>query len=300
MGFLEAILGFLKYIWNSFVVLFFSSGNWFFVIVDIAIVSFIVYKIIQFMRQTRAEQLIKGIFIFFLAYFFANLLHLNALKWMVSILTVNFLVVIVVLFQPELRAILEKLGRSGLSSLSLTKVNVEDEEIIHTIEVVSNSVEIMQKSKTGSLIIVERTTKLNEIANTGTVIDAECSVNLLNNIFFKNSPLHDGAMLIRDNRVYAASCILPLTQNLDIESTLGTRHRAAIGLSEISDAIVIAVSEETGNISVAIGGKLRRNFTKETLKEELTNLLVEKREKAPEIKLKNIFSKKGGNQDEEI
>ena len=300
MGFLEAILGFLKYIWNSFVVLFFSSGNWFFVIVDIAIVSFIVYKIIQFMRQTRAEQLIKGIFIFLLAYFFANLLHLNALKWMVSILTVNFLVVIVVLFQPELRAILEKLGRSGLSSLSLTKVNVEDEEIIHTIEVVSNSVEIMQKSKTGSLIIVERTTKLNEIANTGTVIDAECSVNLLNNIFFKNSPLHDGAMLIRDNRVYAASCILPLTQNLDIESTLGTRHRAAIGLSEISDAIVIAVSEETGNISVAIGGKLRRNFTKETLKEELTNLLVEKREKAPEIKLKNIFSKKGGNQDEEI
>ncbi len=300
MGFFEAILGFLKYIWNSFVVLFFSSGNWFFVIVDIAIVSFIVYKIIQFMRQTRAEQLIKGIFIFFLAYFFANLLHLNALKWMVSILTVNFLVVIVVLFQPELRAILEKLGRSGLSSLSLTKVNVEDEEIIHTIEVVSNSVEIMQKSKTGSLIIIERTTKLNEIANTGTVIDAECSVNLLNNIFFKNSPLHDGAMLIRDNRVYAASCILPLTQNLDIESTLGTRHRAAIGLSEISDAIVIAVSEETGNISVAIGGELRRNFTKETLKEELTNLIVEKREKAPEIKLKNIFSKKGGNQDEEI
>ena len=262
MGFLEAILDFFKYIWNSFVVLFFSSGNWFFVIVDIAIVSFIVYKIIQFMRQTRAEQLIKGIFIFFLAYFFANLLHLNALKWMVSIVTVNFLVVIVVLFQPELRGILEKLG------------------------------------KTGALIIIERTTMLNDIANTGTIIDAKCSVNLINNIFFKNSPLHDGAMIIRNHRVYATSCILPLTQNLDIESELGTRHRAAIGLSEISDAIVVVVSEETGKISIAIGGKLQRNFTKDMLKAELVDQLVDSAEKAPESKFIKLFVKKGGNDDE--
>ena len=298
MGFLEAILDFFKYIWNSFVVLFFSSGNWFFVIVDIAIVSFIVYKIIQFMRQTRAEQLIKGIFIFFLAYFFANLLHLNALKWMVSIVTVNFLVVIVVLFQPELRGILEKLGRSGISSLSLTKNNADADEITNTIDVVCSSAELMQKSKTGALIIIERTTMLNDIANTGTIIDAKCSVNLINNIFFKNSPLHDGAMIIRNHRVYATSCILPLTQNLDIESELGTRHRAAIGLSEISDAIVVVVSEETGKISIAIGGKLQRNFTKDMLKAELVDQLVDSAEKAPESKFIKLFVKKGGNDDE--
>jgi len=299
MGIIEAIVDFFEYIWNSFVVLFFSSGNWFFVIIDIAIVSFIVYKIIQFMHQTRAEQLIKGIFIFFLAYFFADLLHLNALKWMVSIVTVNFLVVIVVLFQPELRGILEKLGRSGISSLSLTKNNTDVDEISNTIDIVSSSAELMQKNKTGALIIIERTTMLNEIANTGTLVDAKCSTNLISNIFFKNSPLHDGAMIIRNNRIYATSCILPLTQNLDINSDLGTRHRAAIGLSEISDAIVVVVSEETGNISIALGGKLRRNFTKELLKTELTNLLVDSREKTPDNKFIKLFVKKGGSQDEE-
>lgn len=298
MGIIDTIVDFLKYVWNSFIVLFFSSGNIIFVIIDIAIVSFIIYKILQFMRQTRAEQLMKGILVFFLVYFVANLLHLNALKWMVSIVTVNFLVVVVVLFQPELRAILEKLGRSGFSSLVSSKSYGEDQATQETIDNVCDAVGLMSKNKTGALIIFERTTHLNEIVETGTVIDAKCSVNLLNNIFFKNSPLHDGAIIIRDNRVCAASCILPLSQNPDIDSQLGTRHRASIGVSEISDAVVVVVSEENGNISMATSGKLRRNFTKSLLKTELSNLLITPVEKTSENIFTKLFSKKGGKEDE--
>lgn len=292
MGFFDAVIDFIKYIWNSFIVLFFSSDNFIFAVIDILIVTFIVYKIIQFMRQTRAEQLIKGIIIFFIVYFIAQLLHLNALKWMVSTVTVNFLVVIVVLFQPELRGILEKLGRSGITSFSISKSNDENDDMLETIENICTAAESMQKTKTGALIIVEHKTMLNEIAHTGTVVDAKVSVNLINNIFFKNSPLHDGAMVVRNNRIYAASCILPLTQNIDIDSALGTRHRAAIGVSEISDAVVVVVSEETGNISVAIGGKLRRNFTKELLKTELSNFLIEKQEASNDSRIKKFFRKK--------
>lgn len=292
MGFFDAVIDFIKYIWNSFIVLFFSSDNFIFAVIDILIVTFIVYKIIQFMRQTRAEQLIKGIIIFFIVYFIAQLLHLNALKWMVSTVTVNFLVVIVVLFQPELRGILEKLGRSGITSFSISKSNDENDDMLETIENICTAAESMQKTKTGALIIIEHKTMLNEIAHTGTVVDAKVSVNLINNIFFKNSPLHDGAMVVRNNRIYAASCILPLTQNIDIDSALGTRHRAAIGVSEISDAVVVVVSEETGNISVAIGGKLRRNFTKELLKTELSNFLIEKQEASNDSRIKKFFRKK--------
>ncbi len=298
MGIFDAVIDFFKYIWNSVIVLFFSSDNLLFSLIDILVVTFIVFKIIQFMRQTRAEQLIKGIIIFFVVYFVAQLLHLNALKWMISMVTVNFLVVIVVLFQPELRSILEKLGRSGISSLAITKTTDENEDMLEAIDNICSAADSMQRTKTGALIIIERKTMLNEVAHTGTVIDAKVSQNLINNIFFKNSPLHDGAMVIRDSRVYAASCILPLTQNIDIDSALGTRHRAAIGVSEISDAVVVVVSEETGNISVALGGKLRRNFTKALLKTELTNLLIEKMEKAPENKIKKLFKKKGGSDNE--
>lgn len=298
MGIIDAIIDFFRYIWNSISVLLFSSDNLLFAAIDIIIVTFIVYKVIQFMRQTRAEQLIKGIIVFLVVYLIAQLLHLNALKWIISMVTANFLVVIVVLFQPELRSILEKLGRSGITSFVITKTEDENADVLESIDKVCTAVDSMHRTKTGALIIIERKTMLNEIAHTGTVIDAQVSSNLINNIFFKNSPLHDGAMVIRDNRVYAASCILPLTQNIDIDSALGTRHRAAIGVSEISDAVVIVVSEETGNISISLGGKLRRNFTKELLKTELTNLLVEKKENVPENKIKKFFKKKGGETNE--
>lgn len=300
MGFFDSIIDFLKSIWNSFALLVFSSDNLIFDLIDILVVTFLVYKIIQFMRQTRAEQLIKGIIIFFLVYFAAQLLHLNALKWVVSIVTANILVVVVILFQPELRSILEKLGRSGISSFSITKSDEENDYTEKMIENVCTAAQSMQKTKTGALIIIERKTMLSEIAVTGTLVDAEVSVNLINNIFFKNSPLHDGAMIIRNNRIYAASCILPLTQNNDIDSELGTRHRAAIGVSEISDAVVVVVSEETGNISVALGGKLRRNFTKELLKTELSGLLIKEKDSDNESRIRKLFKKKGGSNNEKV
>ena len=196
----------------------------------------------------------------------------------------NILVVVVVLFQPEIRSILEKLGRSGIKAFTLAKSDGENESTQNTIDTVCKAAISMQNTKTGALIIIERKTMLNEIAVSGTIVDAAPSVNLINNIFFKNSPLHDGAMIIRNNRVYAASCILPLTQTIDIDSALGTRHRAAIGISEICDAAVVVVSEETGTISLAIDGQLRRNYDYNTLKTELSNLLrdddAEKKSKA--------------------
>lgn len=293
-----SIIDFFKYIWNSFVVLIFSTENLLFAVIDILLVSLIVYYVLKFLRQTRAEQLLKGIVIFLLIYFVAQMLHFNALKWVISIVTVNFLVVIVVLFQPELRSIFEKLGRTGISNLSITKSTDENDYKVEMIDTVCLAVDKMKSTKTGALIIIENKTMLNEIVCTGTLIDAQCSANLIGNIFFKNSPLHDGAMIIRDNRICAASCILPLTQNIDIDSALGTRHRAAIGISEISDAAVIVVSEETGNISLAYGGKLRRNFTRELLKTELCNILVEKNDDESENRFKKIIKKIGGNNNE--
>lgn len=299
MGVFDAIIDFFKYIWNSFVLLIFSSDNLIiFDILDILIVTFIVYKIIQFMRETRAEQLIKGLVIFVLVYFLAQLFHLNALKWLVSIITMNILVVVVVLFQPEIRSILEKLGRSGIKAFTLAKSDGENESTQKTIDTVCKAAISMQNTKTGALIIIERKTMLNEIAVSGTIVDAAPSVNLINNIFFKNSPLHDGAMIIRNNRVYAASCILPLTQTIDIDSALGTRHRAAIGISEICDAAVVVVSEETGNISMALGGKIKRNFTEELLRKELSDLLIENTDSDADNKFKKFFKKKGGEKNE--
>ena len=299
MGVFDAIIDFFKYIWNSFVLLIFSSDNLIiFDILDILIVTFIVYKIIQFMRETRAEQLIKGLVIFVLVYFLAQLFHLNALKWLVSIITMNILVVVVVLFQPEIRSILEKLGRSGIKAFTLAKSDGENESTQKTIDTVCKAAISMQNTKTGALIIIERKTMLNEIAVSGTIVDAAPSVNLINNIFFKNSPLHDGAMITRNNRVYAASCILPLTQTIDIDSALGTRHRAAIGISEICDAAVVVVSEETGNISMALGGKIKRNFTEELLRKELSDLLIENTDSDADNKFKKFFKKKGGEKNE--
>ncbi len=299
MGVFDAIIDFFKYIWNSFVLLIFSSDNLIiFDILDILIVTFIVYKIIQFMRETRAEQLIKGLVIFVLVYFLAQLFHLNALKWLVSIITMNILVVVVVLFQPEIRSILEKLGRSGIKAFTLAKSDGENESTQKTIDTVCKAAISMQNTKTGALIIIERKTMLNEIAVSGTIVDAAPSVNLINNIFFKNSPLHDGAMIIRNNRVYAASCILPLTQTIDIDSALGTRHRAAIGISEICDAAVVVVSEETGNISMALGGKIKRNFTEELLRKELSDLLIDNKDSDADNKFKKFFKKKGGEKNE--
>ncbi len=275
MHIFSAIYDFLSNIWNNLIVLIFSSNNIVFDILDIVAVTFVIYKIIQFMRKTRAQQLLKGLIVFLAVYIVAKLLGLNAISWILSVVIANIIIVVAVLFQPEIRSILEKLGRQGISSAIKFSKNFEKEDAsLQLIEIICKAVENMSKSRTGALIIIERKTMLNEIVNTGTILDAKSSVNLIQNIFFKNSPLHDGAMIIRDDRVYAASCILPLSQNPDISSELGTRHRASIGISETCDAIAIVVSEETGEISLAVGGEIKRGYSNEEFKEKLKDLLA--------------------------
>lgn len=293
---MNAIWDFLKDIWNNINILVFSSGNIIFDIIDILIVTFIIYKCIQFMRETRAEQLLKGIFVFLLAYIIAVLLNLKAFLWIVNLVYMNAIVVLVVLFQPELRTILERMGRGGFTAIS-SGLGTSDssDRVMSMIDSVCKACISMHNSKTGALIVIERKTQLSEVAATGTIVDATPSKSLIENVFYPKSPLHDGAMIIRDGRVYAAACILPLTQNTNVDSALGTRHRAAIGVSEICDGIVVIVSEETGIISVAQNGIITRNYTEQSLRDLLESSFVGVDDDQSDVKgIKRFFTKKRG------
>jgi len=224
-------------------------------ILDIAIVTFIVYKIIGFIRETRAEQLAKGLLFLVAVMLLSKSMHLYTLHWMLSSIMTVGLIAVVVIFQPELRRALEHLGRSKITSVLS---EVDKEEAKHMINQMVEAVSSMSASRTGALIVIEQEISLNDIVETGTVIDAAISEQMLGNIFYEGAPLHDGALIIRGDRLYAAGCVLPLTQNKALNKELGTRHRAGIGITENSDALVIIVSEETGIISVAQNGKLTR------------------------------------------
>lgn len=269
---------FFANVWNS-VFGFFSTFNWFTDTVDILLVALIIFYVIRVMRDSRAEQLMKGLLVLLVAYFFSWLFNFVTLKYLLQLLFDNGLLVLVVIFQPELRRMLEKTAntRSGLPSVFNVFSNEDKEryveELNRSISAVSGATRTLRQLKMGALMVFERKTKLGEIANTGTVVDAVPTAELVANIFFNKAPLHDGAMIIRDGKVYAAGCILPLTDNQHISRELGTRHRAGVGMSENSDAVVVIVSEETGNISVAIGGKLERDFTPESLRVKLSNEL---------------------------
>ena len=270
---------FFATVWNGLVG-FFSTFNWITDTIDILLVALVIYYAIRMIRDSRAEQLIKGIVILIVIYFFAWLFRFTALKYLLALLFDNALLVLVVIFQPELRRILEKAAnsRSGLSSLVGVFGNDRKEQHIQKLNVaisaVSNATRSLQHQKMGALIVFERNTPLGEIVNTGTVINADPTGELVSNIFFNKAPLHDGAMIIRDGKVYAAGCILPLSDNQHISRELGTRHRAGVGMSENSDAVVVIVSEETGVISVAVSGNLERNFTPESLRLKLINELT--------------------------
>lgn len=246
--------------------------------VDIICITLVVYGVFKLVRDTRAEQLLKGILILFAVYLAASIFSLS----MFTSLLKNFfeygVIILFIIFQPEVRKALEQIGRSKISNSFRFGSDKDEEEIIKkqhgAIKAVTDAAMIMQLSKTGALIVFENTTKLGEIIKTGTIIDAEPSVSILGNLFFNKAPLHDGAVIIRDGKVYAAGCILPLTKNDDVDINLGTRHRAAIGMSQESDAIVVVVSEETGNISVAYKGILTRDYTRDTLKEKLDSVLI--------------------------
>lgn len=240
-------------------------------VLDIAILAFIIYRLLMLVRGTRAVQLLKGILIVFLLAVGSELLGLNAVTWILNQFWAVMFVALAVIFQPELRRFLEQLGRGRIFSRS-SSMDVGD--LAHLIdEVVAASV-TCAKTRTGMLIVIERETGLADYAENGIHLDAEVSRQLLTNIFVKDTPLHDGATIIQQGRVAAAACFLPLSDNPYISLALGTRHRAGIGLSEVSDALIIIVSEETGAISVAQEGKLIRQLDEKGLRELMAESLT--------------------------
>ena len=240
-------------------------------VLDIAIVAFVIYKGIKLVRETRAVQLIKGIIILLLAMQISGWMSLNSINFLLVNTVQVGMVALLVVFQPELRRALEKVGRSSIGKI----INSSSSENDTTIENVVTAIGAMQSTKTGALIVFEREIKLADVAKTGIAINSDVSPELIINIFVPNTPLHDGAVIIGDNKIKAAACFLPLTQDNTLSQELGTRHRAAIGITEVADCVVAVVSDETGRISIAVNGKIDRNITMDRLKEILKSYLSE-------------------------
>lgn len=250
-------------------------------IIDILAIAIIIFGLFKLVRETRAVQLLKGVIVLFIIYAVSSLFGLVMLSTLLQMFFEAAVVLIVVIFQPEIRKALEQMGRQNTYKKYIkifSKHGKTDEwkkAVKKSIIDVADTSLLFSRSKTGALLVFERETMLSDIAATGTILDAETSVALFGNIFFNKAPLHDGASIIRDGKLFAAGCILPLTDNKNVDINLGTRHRAALGISEQSDAVVLIVSEETGIISIAINGVLLRNFTRETLIEKLEELLLD-------------------------
>lgn len=243
-------------------------------IVDVLIIVLLGIYLMKFIRETRAGQLVKGITILIIILQLSIWLRLTAVNYLLETTMQVGMFAVLVIFQPELRSILERLGRSKAGNIFNLTTNAADENTLEKSinEIVAAAVN-MSSTKTGALIVIERETRLGDIIPTGTRIDSIISAPLLETIFFHNTPLHDGAVIIRDNRILSAGCLLQLSSNPNLSRELGTRHRAAIGVSELSDAIVVVVSEETGKISLAINSTMSRNMTADTLKKALRKKL---------------------------
>ena len=270
-------MDFITGLWDTFVALIhtFSLSD----ALDVLLVSFIIYNGIKLIRETRAEQLVKGIIILMGVYAASVVIHLNMMRTLLDYFFNFTIIALLVIFQPEIRRALEQIGRSKLGGTYWFQISSEEAEKAlqkkrKCLNAVVEASGKFQKSKTGALMVFEMQTKLGDIIDTGTIVNAEPSVPLIGNIFWNKAPLHDGAMVIRDGVIYAAGCILPLTKSDTVSVDLGTRHRAAIGMSENSDAVVVVVSEETGQISIAVNGVLTRNYTRETLQSALEALLL--------------------------
>ncbi len=280
--------------------------------IDLLCVSVLLYLLIRFIWERRAGRLAMGILILIPVYFISDWLNMFLLKFLLGNLFKIGVILIVVLFQPEIRSVLEKVGASPIRGFKSISESKNTDALMGMIGEVTQAVGDLSESRTGALIVFERNTKLGDLILTGTVVDAYPAAFLIKNIFYNKAPMHDGAMIIRDGRIHAAGCLLPLSSNPDIIKDLGTRHRAGIGMSENSDAVVVIVSEETGIISTALEGKLTRNYTPEKLREFLTeqligegerkrfNLIQLVREKIPGGDKKKADRKGGANSDEQI
>jgi diadenylate cyclase len=246
-------------------------------IIDIGIVTWVIYKLIILVRETRAWQLIKGILLILVATEMSGVLEFKTINYLLRSMLSVLAIGAIVLFQPELRRALEKIGRSRFKDLlsfdDAADFRVQTTAVIE--EIVKACVDMSSKY-VGALIVIEREVRIGEIINTGTQLDSQVSSELVINLFVPDTPLHDGAVVIRDNKIKAAACFLPLTDNPNLSKELGTRHRAALGITEVSDSIAVVVSEESGKISFALNGGLTRNLTPDTLRKALNKNLVER------------------------
>ena len=259
-------------------------------IIDIAIVAYVFYKLYMLIKETRAEQLVKGILVLVIATKLSELFQLHVVSWILKNTMTVGVIALLIVFQPELRRALEYIGRTKLIAKSPGGFESEEERAM-AIGEISEAAFSLARQKIGALIVVERETGINEIIQTGTQIDARITRQLLINIFIPNTPLHDGAVAIKNNRIMAAGCFLPLTENKYLNKELGTRHRAGIGITEMSDCISIIVSEESGHVSVASNGKLYRNVTVNYLREVLQKALMNEND------TKGIFKRKEGKKE---
>lgn len=267
-------------------------------LIDILAIAIIIFGLFKLVRETRAVQLLKGVLLLLVVYFFSSLFGLVMLSSLLRAFFEAAVVLIVIIFQPEIRKALEQMGHNNTYKKYIkifSKHQKSDEwkkAVKKSIVDAADTSILFSRSRTGALLVFERETKLSDIAATGTILNSETSVALFGNIFFNKAPLHDGASIIRDGKLFAAGCILPLTDNKNVDINLGTRHRAALGISEQSDAVVLVVSEETGVISLAINGILLRDFTHDSLVEKLEQLLFDNLEDDEERPKRRI--KKGG------
>ena len=250
-------------------------------VVDILAIALLIFGCFKLIRETRAVQLLKGVLLLLAVYFLSSLFNLVMLSTLLRAFFDASVVIIAVIFQPEIRKALEQVGRSKNWKKyfrvfdTVGKSGDWETAVRKSIVDAADTSVLFSRSRTGALLVFERETMLSDIASTGTIVDATTSVALFGNIFFNKAPLHDGASIIRDGKLFAAGCILPLTSNKNVDSNLGTRHRAALGISEQSDAVVLVVSEETGVISLAVGGELTRDYTRETLIKKRNELLLD-------------------------
>lgn len=279
----------------------FSMSLW--DVLDIAVIAYLVYRLLMLVRKTNSSRLIKGVLVV-IAVMWLSTGRFQALNYLLRHIIEWGAIALIVLFQPEIRRVLEQVGSSQLPFLQwFSKPQVDRQAIEQAISQTVSACGDMSKSRTGALIVFERHNQLDEILRSGTKLDAEVSSELLKNIFFVKAPMHDGAVLIRDGRVLGAGCMLPLSRNVNLSRDLGMRHRAGIGMSENADSVVVLVSEETGSISVAVGGMLKRHLMTETLEQLLRNELLpqseedgesDKKKRLPLLALLSKDKKDGG------